>query len=365
MQGTQLTRRGFLAVSGAAAATGLMAACGPGGGGASSGEGKINLTLLLYAAPGWSDEPKKIISAYRSAHSNANIELLTQGTNLVYPKMVAAKQTTPDDNYVDIGIYNAQTFWQGVADNMWDTVTEEDVPNLKHILPTYRLPNNRGICYSVEVYGLLYNKKAVPSVPDSWTDLWSPAYKGKVVSFDYTWDEVLMAAALNGGSAKDIDEGFRIWHEHAESFKELVTSNDQLKNLIESGDAALAPFSNDVSASYVREPGSPLGFAVPKEGGEARPLYIAITTGLKPAARKVATDFVNELLSPESAGRMALNTNLTSTSDNAILTEAQKNDPLTKFELIQNAIQVDWETVGKSAAGWHKRWDEEVKSQLH
>jgi putative spermidine/putrescine transport system substrate-binding protein len=278
--------------------------------------------------------------------------------------MVAAKRTTPDDNYVDIGFYNSQSWAQGCIDGLWDKIEPAQLSNYAHVLPAYRPANNLGIGNLVEIFGLMYNKKLVTTPPTSWADMWSPAYKGKVVLFDYNWDPILMAAHLNGGSASNIEPGFQVWQDNIASVKALVTSNDQLLNLISSGSATLAPFSNDVTESYIKQ-GSPVGFAVPKEGGEGRPLYMAVTTNLSAAQKQAALDFVNAMLDPDAAGAHAANTNLVAATDNAVISEAQKADPLVSASLVQQAIEVDWLTVGQKSNAWHQEWDQKIKSKLH
>src|SRR6185437_6017897 len=139
----------------------------------------------------------------------------------------------------------------------------------------YARPDNRGVAYQMSAIGLLYNKNLVHTPPDSWTALWSPEYKGKVVMFDYDTRALVIAARLNGGSEKDIDPGFRIWAQHADNFRALVDSNDGVKNALASGDAAIAPWFNSISRIWINE-GAPFGFVIPKEGAIGFPLYLTI-----------------------------------------------------------------------------------------
>jgi putative spermidine/putrescine transport system substrate-binding protein len=143
---------------------------------------------------------------------------------------------------------------------------------------TVRLPLLGAACaaigFETTVFGMLYNKDKVRTAPPSWSVLWNPDAKGKVTTFDYQWEALMLAAKLNGGSASKIEPGFKVWSQHAGNFKALVNSNDQLQNLLVSGDAYDAPWFSAIAHDWMTA-GAPLGFTIPKEGAIAFPTYLA------------------------------------------------------------------------------------------
>jgi putative spermidine/putrescine transport system substrate-binding protein len=357
-----MDRRGFLATSGAVLSAAGLAACGgSSGGGGSSKSSKVHLTLTTFAAPGWTTMPKAVIAKYTKDHPNVSVDVLIEGAD-TFAQMIAAKAATPDQNIVDIGFYNAQQFAQGVAAGLFDTIHPSEMPLYKHVLPTYRPANLKGIGCQAEIEGLIYNTKYVKTPPTSWADLWSPAFNKKMLVWEYDWDMLLMAAYTLTGKTSNMGAAFKIFQQHAGNIAAQVQTNTQFENLLRSGDAWLAAWSNDVSAAWIKS-GEPFQWVMPKEGGESRPLYMAITSNLTPAQRKVALYIINEFLTPEVAGKHAANTSQISVVDNAIIPASLKNGPYTNPKLLQHTVLPDWASVGKNDAAWRQQWNSDVASR--
>ena len=356
-----LTRRGFLAgTGGGLLSAAALAACGGSSGGSGS-SAKVNLTLTTFAAPGWTTEPKAVIAKYTKDHPNVSVDVLIEGED-TFAQMIAAKAASTQ-NIVDIGFYNAQQFAQGVAAGLFDTIHPGEMPLYNHVLPAYRPASLKGIGCQAEIEGLIYNTKFVKTPPNSWADLWSPAYKKKMLVWEYDWDMVLMAAYTLTGSTNNVGPAFKIFAEHADNIAAQVQTNTQFETLLISGNAWIAAWSNDVSAAWIKA-GEPFQWIMPKEGGESRPLYMAITSGLTPAQRKVAIYIINEFLTPDVAGRHAANTSQISVVDNAIIPASLRNGPYTNPNLLKHTVLPDWAMVGKQDAAWRQLWDSDVASQI-
>jgi putative spermidine/putrescine transport system substrate-binding protein len=322
------------------------------------------ITFFIWAGSNQGVVPTEVIEAYRKAHPDVTIDILESNNQITYPKMVAARRTTPDSPLVDCGFFNVDSITRGDVDDMWESMDPAGIPNMANVLPQYARPGNRGVAYQMNAMGLLYNKNLVHTPPDSWAALWSPDYKGKVVMFDYDTRALAIAARLNGGSEKDIDAGFKVWGQHADNFRALVDSNDAVKNALASGDAAIAPWFSAISRIWIKE-GAPFGFAIPKEGAIGFPLYLAIAKGVTPAQRTVCQSLINTLLDGKNAGRYGELTAGIPTVKNAVLSDAQRNDPELNIEVANKAIVLDYSTIAQNTADWHRRWDREVKRRMH
>jgi putative spermidine/putrescine transport system substrate-binding protein len=86
--------------------------------------------------------------------------------------------------------------------------------------------------------------------------------------------------------------------------------------------------------------------------------------GGTPAQQTVCEDVVNELLSPENAGRYAKLTFAVPLVKNAKLDEEQMKNPLLSAELAATSIPLDYGSIAQDAAEWRERWDREVKFKL-
>ena len=181
----------------------------------------VKITFFIWAGSNQGVVPREVFKAYREAHPEVTIEELESTNAITYPKMVAARRTTPDNPMVSCGFFNVDAITRGDADEMWESMNPERIPNLANVLPQYRRLDNRGVGYQMSGIGILYNKNAVKTPPTSWTALWDPANRGRVVMFDYNTQMLSIAARLNGGSEHDIDPGFKIWSDNAQNLRAL------------------------------------------------------------------------------------------------------------------------------------------------
>ena len=338
----------------------LTVACGNGGGSSSQ---PVHLTMFIFPGGGQDVVPKAVVKAYEQSHPNVTVTFIESSTTLVYPKMIAAKQTTPDHNYIDLGIFNASAIAQGSVDHLWDKIDFSQVPNASHVLPAYVPADHTWIGFQTSFIGLSYSKKYTGPTPDSWTAMWDPTFKGKVAYLDNSFEPLVIAARLNGGSETNIDPGFKIWSEHATNWKAFINSNDALENLLVSGDAWLGPWYASIVHGWLTS-NAPIGFVVPKEGAVAFPIEMGMVTNLTPAQKKVAEDIINQLLSPANSGQYGNLTYSIPLVDNAVLTDQQKSDPFLQLSIAQNAMQLNWTVMAQQKAAWTARWAQEVKSKI-
>ena len=330
---------------------------------ATAARAETKITFFIWAGSNQGVVPMEVITAYRAAHPDVTIEVLESNNTITYPKMVAARRTTPDNPLVHCGFFNVDSITRGDVDDMWESMDPKRIPNMANVMDKYARPDNRGVAYQMSAIGLLYNEDKVKTPPDTWAALWDPAYKGRVVMFDYDTRVMVIAARLNGGSEKNIDPGFRIWSEHADNFRALVDSNDAVKNALASGEAWVAPWFSAISRIWIKE-GAPFAFAVPKEGAIGFPLYLAIAKGVTPAQRAVCEDLINALLEAKNAGRYAELTAGIPVVKNATLSPEQMNDPELNLDVAAKAVVLDYSTIAQNTADWRRRWDREVKRRM-
>lgn len=323
-----------------------------------------SITFFIWAGSNQGVVPMEVITAYRAAHPDVTINVLESNNAITYPKMVAARRTTPDSPLVSCGFFNVNSITRGDVDDMWEPMDPARIPNMTHVMARYARPENRGVPYQMSAIGLMFNKNAYKTPPDSWTALWDPANKGRVIMFDYDTRALAIAARLNGGSENDIEPGFKIWSEHADNFRALVDANDAVKNAMASGEAWIAPWFSSQAVLWMKE-GAPFGFVVPKEGAIGFPLYLSIVKGLTAPQRAVCEDIINTLLDGKNAGRYAELTAGIPTISNATLSPEQMNDPRLNIDVAANAIVLDYSVIARNTADWHRRWDREVKRRMH
>jgi putative spermidine/putrescine transport system substrate-binding protein len=327
------------------------------------GREAARITFFIWAGSNQGVVPTRVIEDYRRANPRVTIDILESNNALTFPRMVAARRTTPNNPLVHCGFFNIDSITRGVPEGIWAQIDPAAVPNMANVQEGFIRPERRGVGYMMSAIGILYNRNAMPTPPTSWTDLWNPANRGRVTMFDYDTRMMAMAARLNGGSEENPDPGFRVWGQNARNFRALVDSNDAVKNLLASGDAWMAPWFSAISSIWIDE-GAPFAFAIPREGLIAFPLFLALAEGSTPAQRAVCHDLINTLLSPENAGEYGRLTRGIPLVTNAQLSEEQRRNPMLNPAVARNAIILNYDLLGEVAPDWRERWDREVKFRM-
>ncbi len=332
--------------------------------GLATSAGNVKVTMFIFAAPGHNNVPRELVADYLKRNPNVEVEFNESSNAFIYPRMVAAKLTTPDKPIVNFGEFNIDVTTKGDVDKMWLPFDPSNVPNLDTIEPKFRRTNDVGVFYSYGPFGLAYSSRFVTEPPTSYRDLWeNPRFKGRVVLWDYTWQALIMAARLNGGSEKNIDAGFETWAKHADQLHSLITSNEQLKNLLVSGEAWLTLF--DLSQVQVwRDQGAPVGIAIPKEGVIAWPLTYQVVAGSTPEQKRVAEQIINVLIAPANLIKYSLATYYAPTTSKTRLPEKLAKLPQFDPKVLANAIALDYRIAALYNDAWRLRWDREVKARM-
>ena len=78
--------------------------------------------------------------------------------------------------------------------------TEERIPNLKQIHPSFRYPHLAGKVHTP--YGLGVNTKRIKKPMTRWADLWDPAFDGKVAFPAWVWIGEEVFHAINRSPAE-------------------------------------------------------------------------------------------------------------------------------------------------------------------
>ena len=158
------------------------------------------------------------------------------------------------------------------------------------------------VCYNTGSTILIYNKKLVSEPPDSWSVLWDPQYKGKVLMFNNSRDAFGIAQAVLGQNMNSVSE--EEWNQAAQLLAqqkdavEPVYVMDEVFNLMESGEYAFATYyAGDYLLMLDNNPD--LGYCYPKEGVNL--FYDAFCVPKCAQNKKGAEAFINFMQEPQVA----------------------------------------------------------------
>ncbi len=376
-----LSRRQFLERSAAlgissASALAFLAACGPasptGGGGVAGGkpqgaDGPVKLSFFVYVGANQGVVPREVVAEYTKANPNVTIELY-EGTNAeTYPKMVAAKKTTPDQPIVNFGYFNADANAKGDVDDMWEQLDPANVPTLGNVYDAFKRPANKGIAWGMVGIGLMYNTDNVKTAPTSWMDFWDPKYKGRLALSlgNHYLSGLVTTTRAQGGKESDpaaIDKSFKLISEKAKEgqIRLFFLSNDQVKQPMIRGEVWLSGWFNSSVDIWANQEKGPFGYAAPKEGQIAFTLYHHVVKGSTPAQKWHAERIINMLNEKKWLSRYCDLTHSIPVAKDIALDPALAAQEAFQTRNIEGAMQLDWPTLAAKNSEWKERWDREV-----
>jgi putative spermidine/putrescine transport system substrate-binding protein len=342
---------------------GLLSACGTPGG--SSG-GRTELTMFEWAGA-QGQVPKEVAQAF--AKKNDVTIRYIEGTNAdTFPKLVSSVQINPDKPLLNLGFFNAQSFAQGAGQKLWAPVSSSAVPNLAKVLPQYRQADGLGAYMIMDAMGILYNTKAFPTPPTSWTDLFDSRYRGKVTTWDapsFSVNAVPVINKIEGGAENDLSKGIAAFSAAAKKgqFAGLIASIDQLRQQLVSGQVVIAPGFQGVAQPWI-DAGDPIGFAVPSQGVMAFPEGFQLVKGSSDAQLKAAEQLMNEIIAPDAVSRYSAATATIPLIEGATLPARFRDKPSFQLKTVQEAIQLDWSALVGDVQKATDQWNRDVKAHL-
>ncbi|EAQ02160.1 putative ABC transporter, periplasmic solute-binding protein [Pseudooceanicola batsensis HTCC2597] len=219
-------------------------------------------------------------------------------TGLGFEPLLIAQRRRPQ---WDLAHQNQNTSSQLGAMEAIEEWTEENIPNLAQIHPSFRYPHLAGKVHTP--YGIAVNVSEVPNGASAWTDLWDPAFKGKVGFPAWNWmgQEVFHAInELNGGAPDNVDPGIeRLKALFAENDAIIVDNVEHAMQLMSAGEVWIMPHFG-ARTMQIRDAGTDVEFILPEEGGLSFIWNTSVVANRPDASRELAFDLVNHSLSVEA-----------------------------------------------------------------
>jgi putative spermidine/putrescine transport system substrate-binding protein len=297
-----LNRRGVLTSAAALAASGLV--------------GRDRLASQALAAPAISRGTVLTVSTWGGItedgikkHAQPEFERLTGATlafdiggqGARYNKLLAQRASPPADVFFSAD----EAVVAGRKAGILTDAARKNIPNLADISSLVLTvkgdggPDNvPGVPYGMFSYLIGYNPALVKEPVTSWADLWRPEFAGKLALaspiHSIMPSLVIIAAELAGGSARNIDPGFKKYADLRPS--KLTVFWTDWAPLNKSGDVTIATeFDYYLESMKVQQ--YPIEYVIPKEKGIGTPQYISIVKGTK--HQELAEAFLNLMLEPK------------------------------------------------------------------
>ncbi len=282
-------------------------------------------------------------------------KVIFEGTkSLVNLEKMVSNKARP---YLSVVMMDDPVLLLAVKEDVLEKITPAKVPNVSKVKPAAVHMDGMWTNYQQPFAAVAYATARLKPGPASWTELWEPRHKGKVIVPSLQNTECLstffLAAQLETGkplkeAQYQPDAAFKKLRALKPNLLTVYTQMPQAFNLLEQGEAWMIGGALSSYAMERKRQGAAIDLAAPREGVMAMPSGIAkVKNGPQP---ELAWAFINEMLGVEyqkilSEVAAALPTNTTA--------------PI-PAGLPRDVFVPDWAFVSEQRKAWVERWDKEM-----
>jgi putative spermidine/putrescine transport system substrate-binding protein len=241
--------------------------------------------------------------------------------------------------------------------NIWEPVTEQNVPNLKHVPEAYRTAY--GIPHIISGKVMLYNPSKM-AAPAGFIDMWDPRMEGRLGLVDIQYLYVIMLSNLaHGGPMNDFTAGKKALMELKKLKPKMYPSNEALAQALKGEEVLYGPMWL-ARGVFWKKGGINVLPAVPKEGAIAYVSGAAVPKNAQNKANGLA--YLNAMLDPRAQVGFAQSMSYAPTVDNApVPAELMKEIGFTA-EQTANMKYPDFDYLAKNTAALLDFWNKEFKA---
>jgi len=277
------------------------------------------MLIMVFTAGCGSNSSQGTLNVYNWGDyiSNEILEQFEQEYNI---KVVYSTYDRNEDMYLDLKkggtnydvcVPSDYMIEKMIKEDMLEELDYNNIPHYKYMRERFKGlpfdPDNRySVPYMWGTIGIVYNKKDVKIPVDSWSILWDPQYKGKILMMDSPRDTFMVAEKKLGISMNASDQkSMQAAKDELLAQKPLVLAyvNDSVKDRMINNEAAMAvAWSGE--AIFMMKNNENLAYAVPKEGTNLWFDNLVIPKGAP--HKKEAELFIDFLCRPDIALKNAV-----------------------------------------------------------
>ena len=213
----------------------------------------------------------------------------------------------------DLALMTSVPLIQGLEAGVWQSLDGAAMPNLSGLLPGKTFSSNEGDLVGVGALGFfttfVTNTDNTAFVPESWADLWSEDFDGKIAMLDISDSGMMEVAAVTffgGYEIMETEEGLQQVIDKIGELKPKIslwfTDEEQLQPALSEGEYTAATYYHDLIVLSTFD-GAPLASHFPAEGGIGSDAYWVV-----PSASQMTDEaqaFINYMSQPEVQAAMA------------------------------------------------------------
>ncbi len=296
---------------------------------------------------------KAILQPFEEKH-NAKVVPVFGGGNELMNRVLAEKANpTMDCVTTYVGAWEV-----GKAEGVFEKV---DYSKIEHIDDVYEFmhdPDGYAPFINFGAWGIVFDKSAVATGPQSFKALWQDEFADKVlIGGLYHW-QIHLAAFAHAwtGDQHNIDVAFEKMKELAPKMAGLYGLNSDTQSKFQQGLGSIAPWYSH-HAHRVRQMGVPLEFVFPEEGAFIYPQAYHAVKGTE------HVDLVEKLISifydPAVAVAYAQTDGYVPANSKAVIPD-ELRPYIPTIEQVTQSNNWDWGFVNGNQGDWLMRWNSEV-----
>lgn len=301
----------------------------------------------------------KIIPPFE-AKFGCKVTMVVNDSGPALAKVVAEKANPQTDVLWTV----EPTHAQGLAQNVFDKLDPERVPNLAKLYDFARPANGIGAGWGVGGTVIGYNAKIFKErnlpPPVTWGDMLTPATRKHVAWLDLSTHQgintFLMVNRHLGGTDSNVDPIFKFLKANIGDVLP-ITSPAQVDDLMQQGEAWVA--SNlDARMSILKSKGFPLEIVFPSDG---LPIQSGMLDLVKGAPHpRLANEFINWVISHDMQEIVGREMQIGPTNKDVKLPPEFAANVVYGEERVSRLIPLDYTSISRDIPKWIDRWNREL-----
>ncbi len=348
MDATPLSRRRFLSLTAAGAATVVAARA--------AAQGQI--TVATYGGRFGEAIREGSIKAFQEKTGARVLE--EPGVSTVTVGKLRQQKGSPS---IDVAWIDGCVSELALADDLLEPIDLSALGQARDLFPEAIHKDRQGRVYAITggfySIGMSYNKDRIKNPPASWKDLWRPEYAGRVTTaspVNATWPNWFAHMAKVYGGDLDHPDAFLAAMKQLKvaAFWDAAGQSD---NLFQSGEVEVGVHIHGNSWG-LRDRGLPIVYVVPTEGAVAGDIRVHLVKGSR--NKELALKYIDAVLSP--AGQKGLMEYISAGPANQraeIPAKVRDRMPYGSGSMKNLAIP-DWQAINERKPRWIERWNKEV-----
>jgi putative spermidine/putrescine transport system substrate-binding protein len=316
------------------------------------------ITLAAYSGIFQDNYTKAVVEPFMKKFPNVKV------TYYAFPnsaQMLGALRAQKGSPQLDVALLDVSIAKIGTDEDLFAPLDPKAVPSIADLYDLATAPGVHGRAVTFDHLTLIYNSKAVPEAPTSWTALWDKKHAGKVAIQGIPDIQgialTIVANKLAGGGdpAAGLDKGIARMVEVAPLVQTWEPKPDVYTPII-NGTSDIGIGWNARSQFYHDDSKGALGAVLPKEGSVFQINVLNLVKGSP--NQKAAEAFINYALGPEAQKSFTETMFYAPTNKKAEISKAALDRTAAGF--MSNMIPVDWIAMAKGRDKLTEQWRRQV-----